>query len=350
MTATHALPDRAAIQSELLLVAGRYDAGLLTGFITCLNEDYFIRAFLDHHRRIGIEQFVFFDDGSTDGTLEYLSAQPDCVVFRSRIGYGDMISTTATTDYAKPTRFGTVVRSILADKLAVDAWIFVADVDEFLILPPGVSSVREWIDTISAWGFDAMRASLVEFFPEVLWRGAPEQSYEALPDLLRAYPYFDAQALAIGHAAERKAFSDNTTTRRLNRQYGVREPFPGLFPLRRLVRWLRDPYAGSPPMKTPLFRYAPGKRMNSKHPAEASMTRDVFLTMMHFKFTADLDRRARLAMERRSYEKGSLAYGSYSQCLAKMRKDPVGSFLGPASVRYESVEQFLESDLMRLGD
>ncbi len=348
MTATYTLPDRAAIQNELQLIAGKYEAGRLTGFVTCLNEDYFVRAFLDHHRGIGIEQFVFLDDGSTDGTLDYLASQPDCVVFGSRIGFGDMISTDDPDGYAKPTRFGPLIRNLLAEKLEVEDWIFIADVDEFLILPPGVNSVGEWISTISGWGFDALRASLVEFFPEAIWRGVGEPRHETLAGLLEHYPYFDATPLAIGHVADRHAFSDDTTTRRLNRQYGVREPFPGLFPLRRLKRWLQAPYAGSPPTKMPLYRHRPGMRMNGRYPAEISMPRDVFVTMMHFKFTSDLDRRARLAMERRSYERGSVAYDSYTRCLEKMRKHPVGSFLGPHSMKYERVEQFLESDLMRL--
>jgi len=345
---THALSGKFAAREELKLVAGNYDPRRLTGFFTCLNENYFIRAFIEHHRQLGVEQFVFFDDQSTDGTLEYLKSQPDCVIFGSRIGFGDHIVSPRTSDYPKPVRFGPLIRNLLAEKLGVDGWIFISDIDEFLILPPGVASVREWISEISGWGFNAMRASLVEFFPDTIWRKEDEQVHETLHDLLSLYPYFDADPLAIGHVATRHAFKDDTTTRRLNRTYHVREPFPGLFPLRRLKRWLSDPYAGSPPTKMPLYRHTPGMRMRGRYPAETSMPRDIFLTMMHLKFTADLDRRARLALERRSYDRNSVSYDSYSRCLANMREDPIGSFLGPKSVKYEGVEQFLACGLMRL--
>lgn len=336
--------------NDLFLVSGSYQAGRLTGLITCLNEDFFIRAFLDHHRALGVEQFVFFDDQSSDGTREFLATQPDCVVFGSSHRFGDIFTISRDGHISPPTRFGTVVRNFLAEKLKIDAWVFVADVDEFLHLPPGTASVQDWIADLTDWGFDAMRASLVEFFPERIWPVSAKPAVSSLAQLLADYPYFDAVPLIRKRVSERHAFTEDTTTRRLNKTYRVREPFPGVFPTRRFQRWLVNPHAGSPSMKTPLFHYWPGRRMNRKHPAEITMPRDIFLAMMHFKYTDDLDRRAALAHALKSYDKKSVAYQSYSRCLDAMRSHRTGSFLGPHSVRFETVEQFIACDLMRIVD
>lgn len=46
------------------------------------NEDARIRAWLRHYRDMGVRLFAVVDNGSTDGTFEYLSRQPDVVVTR----------------------------------------------------------------------------------------------------------------------------------------------------------------------------------------------------------------------------------------------------------------------------
>ena len=63
-----------------------------------------------------------------------------------------------------------------------------------------------------------------------------------------------------------------------------------------------------------------------------------------------VDRRAALAHALKSYDKKSVAYQSYSRCLDAMRSHRTGSFLGPHSVRFETVEQFIACDLMRIVD
>lgn len=42
-----------------------------------------LKIFLEHHRKLGITQFAFLDDKSTDGTKEFLLAQNDVELFKS---------------------------------------------------------------------------------------------------------------------------------------------------------------------------------------------------------------------------------------------------------------------------
>ena len=53
---------------------------------------YLIRSFLDHHRKLGVDQFIIVDDRSTDGTREWLVAQPDCLVMESPFAYGEPVT------------------------------------------------------------------------------------------------------------------------------------------------------------------------------------------------------------------------------------------------------------------
>ena len=46
------------------------------------NEVIKIQYFMEHYRKLGIENFVFLDNMSTDGTFEFLLEQEDAIVYR----------------------------------------------------------------------------------------------------------------------------------------------------------------------------------------------------------------------------------------------------------------------------
>ncbi|MFX8828798.1 glycosyltransferase family 2 protein, partial [Acinetobacter baumannii] len=51
------------------------------------NENLRLPAFLDHYRKLGVSRFFFVSNASTDGTNEFLLAQPDCHVFHTAGSY-----------------------------------------------------------------------------------------------------------------------------------------------------------------------------------------------------------------------------------------------------------------------
>ena len=83
------------------------------------NEIARIPELLKYHRELGVERFVFVDNGSTDGTVEYLMKQDDVALYR----------TTDTYDY----KIAWVNR--LIDYCGIDRWYLKLDGDEFLVYP-----------------------------------------------------------------------------------------------------------------------------------------------------------------------------------------------------------------------
>src|SRR5690606_19203103 len=55
------------------------------------NESFFLDAFLAHYRALGVERFIVLDDRSTDGSLEFLAAEPDVMIVGSDLRYGEDI-------------------------------------------------------------------------------------------------------------------------------------------------------------------------------------------------------------------------------------------------------------------
>ncbi len=90
--------------------------------------------------------------------------------------------------------------------------------------------------------------------------------------------------------------------------------------------------------------------LNGNHPAVGKTIDDLVLASAHFKFTPDLDRRTKLALQTRGYAGKSVAYSHYDALLSKMRQKNQTSFLGPDSRRFQSVEDLIDTGIMTIGD
>src|SRR5665648_605706 len=55
------------------------------------DEFFYLPAFLDHYRRLGVSRFVFLDDGSSDEGPGYLMRQADCALVVSDLTYGQFV-------------------------------------------------------------------------------------------------------------------------------------------------------------------------------------------------------------------------------------------------------------------
>jgi Glycosyl transferase family 2 len=89
---------------------------------TVRNELSRLPYWLSCYRDLGIGQFFFVDDHSTDGTTDYLLAQPDSHVFQPRNSYSESTC-------------GTAWQNELLDLYGEGRWTVVADADELLAYP-----------------------------------------------------------------------------------------------------------------------------------------------------------------------------------------------------------------------
>ena len=82
--------------------------------------EFYLANFLAHHRRLGIRHFVMLDNGSTDGTLELLCAQPDVTVLRTSAPYK---------------HYENVLKRYLVRRFSSGRWNVFVDIDELFDYP-----------------------------------------------------------------------------------------------------------------------------------------------------------------------------------------------------------------------
>jgi hypothetical protein len=320
---------------------------LTGGFTLCAiirNEMFFLPAFLDHYRRLGVERFIFLDDRSDDGTLEYILQQPDIMVLSSSRRYGDTLASPWSPGGSAEVRALYVWRTLLMERFCTEAWSLQVDLDEFVHLPEG----QTFQNLIKRPDFGDARLVL----------GVMLDAYPpALSDLVRQRDdtnldpkglwYFDGET-HLDIASRRDPVIVHPGARaRLYWKHRLYHAVPETrLPLDRMFNQLivRSRFGLRIPRfntihKPTLIRWKSGSRFFNSHRTDIEHSRKYLLPVLHFRFTGSLYRKIEIALAEGSYSGKSRDHRFLNALISRMSQtDP--SFLYPASRCYSSFDDF----------
>lgn len=261
-------------------------------FTMMRNEAYLCPYFFDHYRRLGIENFVVYEDHSTDATLDYLCAQPDTLVLTSGIKYQERM--------ANGKAFHQNLVNWVPESLGPERWVLYVDADEFLFLPEDFASVEALYRWLDARGHTSALAAMVDFYPRCLG----ERNVPGDVSPFQASPYFDVD----------KAFRRPTRPG---------EPFvklPGGIRARlQAMLKAEDPachdriykgrgYKMASTWKTPFIKTGTGTYRVNSHGANRFPPLQIGLALAHFKFHPGLDRIIEDALHLNNHYLDSIEY------------------------------------------
>jgi hypothetical protein len=115
------------------------------------NEMGLLQSFLAHYRSLGVSRFLVVDDQSSDGTAEFLAAQPDVDLYRSNIRYGEAYR-------------GRLWRQMMTERYGRGRWYVLVDVDEFLVTSPRLD-IREIADRLARRRVFHLAAPMLDMYP-----------------------------------------------------------------------------------------------------------------------------------------------------------------------------------------
>jgi hypothetical protein len=281
------------------------------------NGLHYLRHFLHHYRSIGVTNFVFIDNESTDGGREYLLSQIDCDVYACR---GDF----------RTSRSGTIWDNIVISQYQPAKWIFHADIDEFAVYDGWPTRTLDaFASACSQTGRGAVTGIMVDMYAARPFRST--RSADESGSLLEDFPCFDGNGYTNTNHHNWRANSfprqiiDGGPTRRL---YGSRGP-----------GWLA---------KTPLL-LEPGIIYLDPHtvlPVALNFTA-VGIALLHFRFTGDLLEKI-ATVERLQYTKGSIT--EYRLIRDSIAVNPDFSFVYEATQRFTDPQQFIQRNMISALD
>lgn len=287
-----------------------------TGVVICVVRDELtlLPHFLQHYRDMGARRFAFVDNGSTDGTLQYLLDQCDCDVFLHLGNY-------------RAAGTGMAWKNLLLRAYAPSPWYLSLDADEHLVYDgwPG-QDIDSFAETLGKSGKRVATAILIDMYSP----GPVLQTrVEAHRSLLETFPQFDGEGYLVSMPKDWRA-----------------QGFPQMNirggPLRRVMNdlqalgWLAkaplilesDIYFGNPHSVNPV-------ELNFAAPHTA---------LLHFRLSGELPAKAIRVADWQTYSAGSLS--DYQQLHERLRQDPGLSFSYPGSVRFSSPGQLIERGMI----
>jgi hypothetical protein len=121
---------------------------------TLRNERIRLPYFFRYYRDLGVDHFLMVDNGSDDGTREYLAAQPDVSLWQTKASY-------------KRAHYGVDWLTWLHRRHCHGHWTLTIDVDEFLVYPfcdtRPLRALTDWLDASALRSFSAM---LLDMYPK----------------------------------------------------------------------------------------------------------------------------------------------------------------------------------------
>jgi hypothetical protein len=327
---------------------GRHPAavpGEIRAFSTCRNERLRLPAFLEHYRRLGVGQFFFIDNGSSDGTAEYLADQADVRLFRTANRYSEA---NEGTDW---------LNALLAE-FGVGFWCVTVDVDELLVYPGSDHASLHTLTTyFDRCGYEALCCLLLDLYPAGSLR---ECAYRPGDDLLAAAPYFDVApyekspfdlcpGFLVGGGMRERVFHPEFRTRGLGAKIYTALYYRVLFrtPLLRDMEWVRARPPNSPPCltKVPLVRWNEhSKYLKSTHGVSPKRVAPETGALLHFKFLQDFHARAvEEAARGEHYNRAS----EYQRSAERLGRTPDMTFMYEGSVRFEGPSQLVDLGLVQ---
>ncbi|WP_068114516.1 glycosyltransferase family 2 protein [Tropicimonas marinistellae] len=329
------------MNSELLQIVQHAKSGASGFTLSALmrNEIYFLPAFLDHYRRLGVDHFVLLDDASDDGAREYALAQPDVTLLRSPYRYGDEL----TGPDGRRTKAKMLWRRELLSRWSDDCWTLHVDIDEFIDLPDGMS-FPALAARLEREGHDLAYGAMVDMYPinvHVISELRSDVEFSPQQDW-----YFDAVPHLLPHPFGPPLEIYGGARERLCRKYGIRtKPIP---PARRLTNLF---YGQTAPFlhrlrKAAFVKWNAGRKLRNEHSIAKARSARIVLPIRHYKFTPALVAKVEFALATGAYTKNSGQYRLLDRLLATMAAGN-GSFLCNSSHRYTGFDAFQHAGIAR---
>jgi hypothetical protein len=306
--------------------------GQVTSLICPIRDEMgLLPHFLEHHRRIGVRQFILIDNNSVDGTREYAAAQEDCIVYFTDESYYD-------SGYARDW-----INRVLAEN-DYRGWLLYLDVDEHLVYR-GLEDtpIEGFLERLAAEGADTVFGAMLDMYPEgdftdlrvcasdnlhqklsrfdsdYVFRQWPQRPWEPQPAGFRLQVLGGPRCRLLSNLArERRRGALHYTLANQVDRFVEAVPL-GLMPALASV-W---PCEVPAQQKKPINFVRPGFSYSNSHSCSNNRPAGETVALLHFKFCHELQQRLRYSASEGNHYRRGLSYHQLDAALKRWGRRPL---------------------------
>ena len=297
------------------------------------DEKYFLPHFLAHYRSIGVRSFIIYADSCDDEFMAMLEAEQDVSVLLSKtLKFKDVMYTNRR---GWPVKLGQFIKESVSNEFFHNLWHIVVDADEFLLLPPPMENINQYVSLLEARGRSYSFAPMVDFYPQKI----SHRNYHPSINPFVASPYFDSGRCHRVDHESRNIIVLNV---------GVRGRLLSHLKNHALAeieqRGLRAADLQLPlNFKFPVMKSAGRTRRGGHHWVSQIDSIDLASCLAHFKFYPDLDKKLSSALEEKQYVNGSIEYEFLKLAVDRMQNV---NLLTKHSVAYSSPLDLVKASIL----
>ena len=286
----------------------------------CLRNELFrLPQFLDYYRGLGVQQFYFIDNDSTDGLQDYLAEQEDCAVWHTKASY-------------KASNFGMDWCNYLLRRFGAGKWTLCVDPDEFLIYPNcETRSIGELTRYMDEAGQRSLFTTMIDCYSD---RPIEETALDRDTNPFDLCPYFDRFNFT-------QTFNENGDHCWVQGGVRMRKSFFNM------------------PFKAPALNKVPLIKWQKKYFYTSSMHQtnaknincnlsqsEMFVSgcLFHFKYVSELKKKSEEELARKQHYDNSSEYSKYASTTSEVYYDK------DISVRYNGSKHLESMQFMQSGE
>jgi hypothetical protein len=288
-------------------------------FSVMKNEAFRLSFYIDYYRKLGVNHFIFVNNGSTDHFAAIIADQSDITTFYTEASY-------------KESNYGMHWCNDLLRRYGTDHWCLTCDPDEFLVYPymdtRKLRDLTEYLDSLNEVSISTM---MVDMYSDCK---ITESYYREGSSPLQVCEYFDG----TGYFKEFIGKHDNffmfggVRQRIFYKENPIKAPALNKVSL---IKWQKNyAYVESMHMALPKF---------INHVLSKSKTT---AALLHFKFINQLAEKVKEEVIAQQHWENSAEYKKYLQLI----DTEILLYDSTKSVRYKDWRSLVQLGLMNLGE
>jgi hypothetical protein len=290
--------------------------------VVCLvkNGMEHLDTFLNHYQELGVKHFLFIDNGSTDGTVDFLKNRNNITLYWTTLPHK---------------HYESEIRRTIIENLCSNSWCLCVDIDELFDYPySNKVALAHFLEYLNQYQYTAVISYMLDMFPRELAASNPDDPGA----LVRNNCYYD-----ISDIKKDNYYNHNNSLCNYNRLADKAMPY--------YYGGIRHKYFGKKASKYLLIKH-PLMFIDQKiepvtdpHFCNKAYVADVSCLLKHYKFTNSFKERLNKIMNDYGYF-GMLEHQEYYKILKEQENV---NFYSTSAKKLEDINDLLKSGFIKIS-